>query len=375
MPLNCYSETHISDKSFSEEKLNIKFEANIFDNQLSNNNNMNIIESRIINNSLTASSNEKEKEKKKGTKKQNKEEDQRPKRKYVKSKDVKVEDQKYSCKFCGKIYMSYPAFYTHKRNRHNIISITNRNNLFKPKESSKFNSIRNEINSIESSEQNYNKSGNNSSFNGYKYNYYSIGYGKFIGFEFSEYLIKMMKTILEKIYKSENSLFYNSQANVESHIYLEYLEKYKIIFSNKIFIPPAGLKLSIDEILIVYFILFSKVTNEEKLVQTAATFIIYFREYLNIHGWDFYRHFIKFGLFESNNKKSFSQNNFIQFIPDLAEDFILTFIKIPELNLLCENLENLEHLCKNLCNWLFVNELSNMKLVIPDVIDLNKTLP
>jgi len=259
------------------------------------------------------------------------------KRKYVKSKDIKISDQKYSCKICGKIYISYPAFYTHKRNRHNIISITNRHEFFKTKI--------NEGASV-------------------KYNYNSIGYGKIINFSFSNFLLTKMKMILEKIYKYENSIFFiNKEYNLNSHIFIEYLEKYKLIFSNKIFIPPAQLNLSIDEILVVYFILFSKVINDNTLIEIAALFIILFREYLNIYGFDFFKNFKKFGLFEEiKSALLFTQNPFIHYIPDLAEEFVYIFLQIPEVTLIVGDLEKLESLCKNLCNWLFVNELSNLKL-------------
>ena len=258
------------------------------------------------------------------------------KRKYIKSKDLSQTEGKYRCKICGKIYITYPAYYTHRRNRHNIISITKRNELIKI------------------------KSFYNSSI---KYNYNSIAYGKIINFEFTNKLIALTKKTLTNIFKSEESIFYLDSSDLENHIFLQYLDKYKILFSNKIFIPPSQLFLSIDEILMVYFILFSKVTVENKLIELAITFIIYFREYINIYGWGFYEGYIKHGLFERENKqKTFSENSFIQYIPDLAYDFIIIFLKIPNLNSV-DNIIHIEDICKNFCNWLFVNDLSNLKFV------------
>jgi rubrerythrin len=278
------------------------------------------------------------------------------KRRYTKSKDVLASQQRYSCKICGKIYISYPAFYTHKRNRHNIIPITNRHDLLKGLT--------------------------------VKYNYNSIGYGKTVNFEFSEFLISLMKKIIEKIYFSENSLFYKADGfTTENHIFIQYLEKYKLVFAEKILIPSVQSNLSIDEILIVYFILFAKVSNEDKLIEHAAIFLIYFREYLNLHGFNYYSYFIKFRLIEinidnfsnnanfdynnsdnqnslKNQKPIFTQNPFIQYIPDLAEDFIFSFMKISDMTALFGDLENMEALCKNLCNWIFINELSNLKLIV-----------
>lgn len=311
------------------------------------------------------------------------------KRKYTKSKDISASEQKYSCKICGKIYISYPAFYTHKRNRHNIISITNRHDL---------------VTGVSCAEG-----------APVKYDYNSIGFGKTVNFEFSDFLLTTMLSTLDKIYCSENSPFYCSGAfHAPEHIFILYLRKYKLLFAEKIEIPSKHLNLSIDEILIVYFILFAKVTNEDKLIELAAAFIVYLREYLNIHGFDYYAYFMKFELFENlsayclvdesnlivcnnfnhktntnSNKKTSSNNNltyainsensqeanknlvfsqlpFVNYIPDLAEDFIFTFMKIPEISAPLGQLANIESLSKNLCNWLFVNELSNLKLIITE---------
>lgn len=275
------------------------------------------------------------------------------KRKYLKSSQIKQEDHKYLCKICGKVYINYPAFYTHKRNRHNIISISHRNNLFKSNNTNK----------------RYSNTGKQENvYSSIKYNYNSISYGKFINFEFSDFLIRKMKETFGAIYKNRASFLYSEKLDIDSHVFLEFLEKYKIIFSNKIFIPPASLKLSIDEILIIYYILFSKVTNDEGLVETATIFIVYFREYLNIYGWFSFRYFLKFEVFgKLENEKIFTANNFIQFIPDFADNFINAFIRIPGIISIFQNdeqIENLENLCKNLCHWLFVNELSNLKLIL-----------
>ncbi len=103
---------------------------------------------------------------------------EKTKRKYTKSKDIEDSEQKYCCTVCGRKYLSYPAFYTHKRNRHHIISITDRHNLFQKKGSD------------------------------LKYNYNSIGYGKIISLTFSDSLIKTMNKTLVNIYQNEKSLFY-----------------------------------------------------------------------------------------------------------------------------------------------------------------------
>ncbi len=106
--------------------------------------------------------------------------DKQKKRKYIKSKDVEVSQHKYSCKECGKLYIGYPAYYTHRRNRHNVIPITKRH-LFFHKNSEEAQKL--------------------------KYAYNSITYEKIIDFEFSDFLIDLMKKILEKIYYEKHSIF------------------------------------------------------------------------------------------------------------------------------------------------------------------------
>ena len=49
------------------------------------------------------------------------------------ARKVDKADKLYCCDECNKAYMSYPALYTHKRNKHNIIPITDKPNIFKTK--------------------------------------------------------------------------------------------------------------------------------------------------------------------------------------------------------------------------------------------------
>ena len=48
-----------------------------------------------------------------------------------KKKRISLSDQKYTCKVCKKNYYGYSSLYTHFRNKHNIIKVSKRDELFK----------------------------------------------------------------------------------------------------------------------------------------------------------------------------------------------------------------------------------------------------
>lgn len=271
--------------------------------------------------------------------------------------------------------------YTHKRNIHNVISVSKKQGIFKRNKNSGNESLENvEI----SSNVNENLTNMENASKNRNFSYKSIAYGMSISSNFFDHLENKLQKIIKEFYliykdklfltenPNEKNIFElnlseknlnNSQGNCQ-HIFIEFLKKYKVLFSQKITIPSPHSGINIDEIFTIYIILFSRVTNSEKLLEKILWFILLFREFINSIGWDFYernmlREFEKI----QKNLKLFSQNDFIDYLPDFINEFLDQFLFIDENKFgFSENLSEIEDLAINFFNWLFNNNFTNLKI-------------
>lgn len=247
----------------------------------------------------------------------------------------------YKCNYCQKNYLSYPALYTHKRNKHNIIPITGKQDLFK----------------------NY---GKNSSYQK-KFKYSALENLNCDFYELINFLIKKFIKCLEELFSNPNSVLYNNDFTLDSHEGLLILKCMQLKNSDKINFNDPNVKPCIDDILIVYVLNFCKVAREDNVLEWVIKFVLLIREYLNIVGWDYKRLFNDFKVkVDFNRKGSYTMHNDAQEIPDLINEFISVFIEIDE-NLFGFELKKLLDLTDNFCNWLFVNNLTSFKITLNEI--------
>lgn len=254
---------------------------------------------------------------------------------------ISADKRNYLCNFCQNSYLSYPALYTHKRNKHNIIPITGKQELFK-------------------------NSGGKSS-NQTKFKYSALENSNYDFSELLDYIIINYTKCLVEFFQDPNSVLFNKDFVTLSHEGLKILKSIKSKALQKIVIPDLKLKPCIDDILIVYLVNFAKVTREENLVALVIRFSILLREYLNVVGWDYKKLFSEFNVkVDFNMKGSFTMHNESQEIPDLINEFISVFIELDE-NYFKFDFKKLVDLSQNFCNWLFVNNLTNFKIATNEI--------
>ena len=186
---------------------------------------------------------------------------------------------------------------------------------------------------------------------------------------FFDDLENKLKKNLKNFYTSYKDIlyidedFYQNSINGK-HFIIDYMEKYRNLFSEKIKIPEPESGISIDEIFTVYFILYSRVTNSDKFITQILNFILLFREFINTIGWDFYKKNMILEFSKEEIKSDFfSGNDFINFLPDFVNDFLSCFSKIDENKFgFYDNPLELEDLCLNFFNWLYNNNFTNLKI-------------
>lgn len=249
------------------------------------------------------------------------------------------------CRICNKKYTAYPTLYSHRRNKHNIIPIKCPENIFKK---AKILNV--------------------------KHNYNAIKPGRRIEKKFTKKLINLTLQNLFFFYHSEpSSCLYNKKLILEEHPFIKSLKKYQIIFSNGINSQINGLgndresgdMSSIDDIFMEYFILVSRVINrQESLINDFNRFFILFREYLNLDGWDSLFRYLNHEIEDNNSKEypEFTQNNYICYIPDFVEKFLTVFMMIPDF-LKENNIDDYRDIASNFCNFLHVNDFTNLKVI------------
>ena len=140
-----------------------------------------------------------------------------PKQNRKKSLEIK----NFVCRICGKIYISNPALYTHRRNKHNIISITKRQNIFKIKDN-EGNKIKYNYSNIENKLQTSKKETKSIQ---------NINIENIENFQNKEYL-KLMEIVQENLklilYYFNNDIQNNqSSLKIEEDTFIKILNNYK----------------------------------------------------------------------------------------------------------------------------------------------------
>jgi hypothetical protein len=239
-------------------------------------------------------------------------------------KKDEIEKKKFICDICDKGYYSYPAIYTHKRNKHNIIPVTGKQNTFKRRNIFKFNKFPN------------------------------VEQSKLTEKIITKYLVK-----LKSMCDNQNSILFNPDfcASMDKGFLKikDKLENHRDKLNN-------DTSVIIDDALALYIINFAKIDLSDIYIDQVICYCICLRMYLNIIGWDYIELYYKYGInMDIDNQKSFTATSDCKYIPELINDFVSVFMRIDNQLLIEEKI--LLDITRNFCNWLFINNLTNFKLV------------
>ena len=271
-------------------------------------------------------------------KKNNKKENdilRRNKQKKRKGKDD-INGRIFHCKICKKSYLSYPALYTHNRNKHDIIPITDKPNIFTSKRAStnKFSFKYNQINLLNHNNEDVSKEIN--------------------------FIINAFKNMSLKYVLNKNSKFFKNNYQFNNDPFFIILSNnYNNINQNNL-IPKKDN--NIYQVIIIYLIRLIKITYDEEFKYLLINVAYFLREYLNMIGWDFKQNLMYFKKenINLNNTKDFCFHNTCEEIPEMIEDFVSIYL------LLIDDLRNKQKevadVCQNFICWLFINQLTSYKL-------------
>jgi hypothetical protein len=234
----------------------------------------------------------------------------------------------FLCTICGKAYYSYPALYTHKRNKHNVIPITGKQTIFKK------------------------------SMNKYKFKYSAIE-SSLKNNELKDELLNTYKEKLIKLYTDPGCILYTDNFSPETNTGFRRLQMFS--YTTQLELKEMIRNAKIDDALTIYLFSFMEVVERDFFIDITTTYCILLRTYLNAIGWDYKRKFIRASVnIDFDYKGSFCEYNDCKEIPDLINEFISVFMHMDEKFHIEETY--LLDITRNFCNWLFVNNLTNFKL-------------
>ncbi len=253
------------------------------------------------------------------------------KRKRKSKKEITGRD--FTCSICKKGYLSYPALYTHRRNKHNIIPITGKPEFFK----------------------------SNSSNNVTKFRYNALETTNDVRGIISN-ILTIYQDLCEKYFTSPGSIL-EKNYYLEEDKFVSLLKYYQEHGMEKPKIPKfEEVGDYINNILAVYLILILEVTREKYYAQLIVKFVFLFREYINVFGWEHKKFLHEFGLNDNLViEGEFCQKNNCEEVPELVNDFIGVFLELdPEF--VDSDVKDMSDICQNFCYWLLINGLTCFKL-------------
>ena len=234
----------------------------------------------------------------------------------------------YKCKDCDKSYLSYPALFTHRKQKHNINSI-NGGKRGRPK---KINVI-NKIEKIKYNPLNVSfflkdeRTGNVQNENDFKFS---------INFAFNSLYNDDKKDIIIKLKKMK---FYT---DLNSHPFL----KMFLNDNHDVNIKIEDDELAIDYVFIDYLNKMSLYCNKEYYAKLIL-FVLLFREFINLK--------------KSDKNENYSNNHNAEDVPDLSNEFINDFLE-PENKYFDFDKEESINLTQNICNWMYENNFTSTEL-------------
>jgi hypothetical protein len=240
-----------------------------------------------------------------------------------------LKKKNYKCEFCIKSYLSYPALYTHKRNKHNIIQISHKPTIFQK------NIISPKSRYIDLEAINANV-------------------------EFRSRVINSYKIKLIWLFKDPQCILYKDDFNPDDYPGLIKLKSSSAHPYNEM--KELLENTTIDDSLMIYLLSFIEMSRKDNFIDSLITYCILLRTYLNLIGWDYKRKFVEAGVNKDlNYDGAFTKCNDYNDVPDLLNNFISVFMQMDEKFYIEKDF--LMDITRNFCNWLNVNNLTRFKLV------------
>lgn len=270
-------------------------------------------------------------------KKTNKEETSMKEQKVMflkRKKKAETKGRDFKCTICSISYLSYPALYTHHRNKHSLIPITNKRHYFK-----------------------------SSLTNNSKFKYSKLDQNTNIS-SISDMLILYYYDIFKHFLLNPNSYFYSPLADFEYDEFTCLLQNLKL--KGKVSDSEEELKQSsIGKVLVIYLALMMKITKDDRIIKLLILFIFLVKEYLEIFGWEYYLTIlevgIKLNLGVKRGMASYWNTFTCEDFPDLMNDFVSIFLLIePEI---AEQQSELTDICHNFSLWLVSRNLTSFHLI------------
>ncbi len=255
-------------------------------------------------------------------------------------KKLDLNGRNYICSICKKGYLSYPALYTHNRNNHYIIPVTGKPKIF-----------RNKIDS------------NNKSLFKYNQSDFNLNDNKDLS-QIVNFIINILNNLCKKYFLNKNSLFFKENYNFNLDTFIIILNNIMKKKNNEN-LPTK--KSNIYNVIIIYIIKLIKITFDEEFKILLIYFGYFFKEYLNMVGWDYKKKMFNIGIFknsleefEKNSEKDFCLENTCEDIQDLIEDFVEIYILM--IDDLKDKQKEIADICENFFFWLNINKIISYKL-------------
>lgn len=185
-------------------------------------------------------------------------------------------------------------------------------------------------------------------------------------------LIESFTKLCEEMYSGKISIFNNENVNIKNDNLIKALSFYQQANLCKVKIPSPEDKeeCTVYKIIAVYLILLIEVTKEKMFVDIVMKFVFYFREYLNLTGWDYYNYLAEYGIAKYHfNSGEFCEYASCEEIPEMVNDFTTMFLELTPV--MKDQANEIIDITQNFCYWLFINGFTRFKL---SKIDENQLL-
>ena len=250
----------------------------------------------------------------------------------------------FICKLCEKSYLSYPALYTHCKQKHNTSNTSGRGRG-RPKKDNGDNQERLKYNPLDAS---------------YFLKENRTGSTQIEDFD------KSIKDAFNILYGSNESRERNLKKemknydNIESHPFLgEFLKN-----SHDTLIKIDNEKEISDKVFMDYLNKMSMHVNNNYFTKLII-FVTLFREFVNISNRKKKKDDLLYknekNVFDLNDDTEYTSENCAEDVPDLSNDFINDFLETDK-SLFDFNKEDSIDLTQNFCHWMYENNFTSSKL-------------
>lgn len=245
----------------------------------------------------------------------------------------------YDCSFCGKSYLSYPALYTHKKNKHreeeNKIVAESAGGKSRGRPKSKANESENgadeKIVSAETSE------------------YFSTAERK--GETSSDLFSQIFQDIFNEIFVEQwDSIFKNCLKGFIKYTQFENYPLYKEFLDHHKNSENMGTgDIKCDQVFAEYLYHVSKITNSVYF-KKVVKFVFLYREFLNRQH-------------RKDKNEEYTETQSAEDAPDLSNEFLIDFIKIED-PIMGYSKDESTQLTQNFCRWMFDENYTTSKLTM-----------